>query len=70
VSSDDIPLRYKTVQALNLGSLENAVSDLEKQGWRRQGDMALATPMSRSTPPYWVQVMTCDPLPRTESTKK
>jgi hypothetical protein len=60
VLADEIPLRYKTVQALSLNLLEKAVLDLEQQGWRRTGDKSLATPVSQSNPPYWVQVMARD----------
>jgi hypothetical protein len=60
VPIDDISLRYKTVQALSLGLLEKAVLTLEEQGWRRHGEQALATPVSQSNPPYWVQVMSRD----------
>jgi hypothetical protein len=55
MSVEEEPRRHRTVQALTKGLLETTVLQLEAQGWRRMGDMALARPILDSQPPYWVQ---------------
>jgi hypothetical protein len=55
--------RHKTVQALSLNLLQVEVVRWESEGWRRVGDMALATPALQTKPPYWVQSMLRDSMP-------
>jgi hypothetical protein len=61
--TDSAALRHKTVQALSWNLLEADVRKWETEGWRREGDVALAKGVSESTPPYWVQTMSHDPFP-------
>jgi hypothetical protein len=49
--------RRRAVQALSRGLLETAVRKLEADGWRREGAVSLAKPVSDTQPPYLVQTM-------------
>jgi hypothetical protein len=53
---------HRIVQALSPILLETAVLKLEAGGWRRVGNIALATPVAETKPPYWVQSMSRDPF--------
>lgn len=60
--SDPLMNRHKTVHALSWNLLEAELIKSEAEGWRRVGGVALAQPVSPSSPCYWAQRMSKDPV--------
>lgn len=51
------PVRHRLVSSVKRKALESVVSQLEREGWRRLGDLALGMPEQPDKLTCWCQAM-------------
>lgn len=58
--------RHRVVHSLSLSLLQQQVTALLREGWTTVGVPALAQPVDRSCPAYWVQALYLQARPSTD----